>query len=77
MAIKVIKMPAYQADIQSSTSAPIRNGIMSPAMLGDTEIRGRLSSLDKQSYFDLTKGELVINDGSNDRIHLGYDLNGY
>jgi hypothetical protein len=44
---------------------------------GDQIKTGRVSSSDGKTYFDLTNRRIIMNDGSNDRVLLGYQPGGF
>lgn len=44
---------------------------------GNKVVTGKIVSTDGKTYFDLDGDEILMNDGSNDRLHLGYDADGY
>lgn len=74
--VKVVELPSHEvpAAIEQHT---LRNGIMAPKMNGNLEITGRIESSDGKTYFDLNKNYIIINDGTYDRILIGYQLNGF
>lgn len=44
---------------------------------GNKIVTGKIQSTDGKTYFDLDNKEIIVNDGTYDRVHIGYQLNGY
>lgn len=38
---------------------------------------GKIESSDGKTYFDLDNNRIIVNDGTNDRVLIGYQLNGF
>lgn len=47
------------------------------AISGNKITVGKIQSTDGNTFFDLDNKFLIVNDGANDRILLGYQLNGF
>lgn len=44
---------------------------------GDRITTGKIQSTDTRTYFDLDNDQIIMNDGSNDRILIGYQSGGF
>lgn len=73
---KIVTTPVYESTPEVLEPV-LRNSIMAANINPGMEIVDRISSLDGRTYFDPTNRVIIVNDGSNDRILIGYQLNGF
>lgn len=67
---KIVELPSQEPS-PTLQDPNLRNGIMNAQINGGLEIIGKMESLDGQSSIDLDEGQIIINDGSNDRVLIG------